>query len=646
MESKLNELTGKFKALNLIMGRVDNLLTEREKESLKRTEQSLRKKTNAIYELKEEIEELKFTNKESDEDVQTWATETETKLIDAKEKIELVRRVLSEIESEETIIKREKDEANRREAIDAETEKQMAIEKAKLERVHKDEERKRELEHQDLILQQQMKFEKARESNTEKSKELQVKNVKLPKLSITKFTGKFCDWLPFWNTFKAEIDSTDLPSVSKFGYLRELLEPTVRSEVAGLPFNTEGYERAKNILESEYGKTSEIINAYIQDIINLPVINGSSPAKIHEFYKILSHNVQSLQTLGKIERVNGNTRNVLEKLKGIKADLVRGEEGWQDWDLPRLVVALKKWKDINLVENSDDNQNKRASTRPGQRSNFYHAKDGERKRRACIYCNDSNHSSKDCTKITSVSERKKVLADRRLCFNCTGAKHRASDCKSTVTCQNCQEKHHTSICMKTVQQKLMTAAENNVPSVYPVVIVNVEGVKCRALLDTGAGSSYASAALLNCLKRRDCHRETRRVEMMLGAVTREMELSTINVQSVESDFNINVSVTKVEKPQLLQVDNPNYPQPIANYPHLREITMNENDRKPKLPIHLILRASDYICIKTNQPARVGKTGEPVAEQTKFGWTIIAKGGGIDYTALLLTQREHTQMHQA
>jgi hypothetical protein len=410
MESKLNELTGKFKALNLIMGRVDNLLTEREKESLKRTEQSLRKKTNAIYELKEEIEELKFTNKESDEDVQTWATETETKLIDAKEKIELVRRVLSEIESEETIIKREKDEANRREAIDAETEKQMAIEKAKLERVHKDEERKRELEHQDLILQQQMKFEKARESNTEKSKELQVKNVKLPKLSITKFTGKFCDWLPFWNTFKAEIDSTDLPSVSKFGYLRELLEPTVRSEVAGLPFNTEGYERAKNILESEYGKTSEIINAYIQDIINLPVINGSSPAKIHEFYKILSHNVQSLQTLGKIERVNGNTRNVLEKLKEIKADLVRGEEGWQDWDLPRLVVALKKWKDINLVENSDDNQNKRASTRPGQRSNFYHAKDGERKRRACIYCNDSNHSSKDCTKITSVSERKKVLA--------------------------------------------------------------------------------------------------------------------------------------------------------------------------------------------------------------------------------------------
>ena len=32
--------------------------------------------------------------------------------------------------------------------------------------------------------------------------------------------------------------------------------------------------------------------------------------------------------------------------------------------------------------------------------------------------------------------------------------------------------------------------------VYPVVVVEVAGVKCRALRDCGAGSSYASAALL------------------------------------------------------------------------------------------------------------------------------------------------------
>ena len=116
-------------------------------------------------------------------------------------------------------------EETRRKAINAETEKQIEIEKVgiELERKHKEEERKRELEHQDLILQQQMKFEKARESNVENSKENLVKNVKLPKLSITKFNGKFSEWLSFWNTFEAEIVSTNLPSASKFGYLKELL---------------------------------------------------------------------------------------------------------------------------------------------------------------------------------------------------------------------------------------------------------------------------------------------------------------------------------------------------------------------------------------------------------------------------------------
>ena len=48
------------------------------------------------------------------------------------------------------------------------------------------------------------------------------------------------------------------------------------------------YERAKNILKNEYGKTSEIINAHTQNIMGLPTITGTNPAKVHEFYKTLS----------------------------------------------------------------------------------------------------------------------------------------------------------------------------------------------------------------------------------------------------------------------------------------------------------------------------------------------------------------------
>ena len=34
---------------------------------------------------------------------------------------------------------------------------------------------------------------------------------------------------------------------------------------------------------------------------------------------------------------------------------------------------------------------------------------------------------------------------------------------------------------------------------YPLVVVKVNGIKCRALFNTGAGSSYASSTLIDRL---------------------------------------------------------------------------------------------------------------------------------------------------
>ena len=41
-----------------------------------------------------------------------------------------------------------------------------------------------------------------------------------------------------------------LVAVTKFAYVKELLEPKVRQEIDSLEFTTEGYERAKNILKT------------------------------------------------------------------------------------------------------------------------------------------------------------------------------------------------------------------------------------------------------------------------------------------------------------------------------------------------------------------------------------------------------------
>jgi hypothetical protein len=63
--------------------------------------------------------------------------------------------------------------------------------------------------------------------------------------------------------------------------------------IDGLPFTTEGYARAKNILKSRYVKESEIVNAYVQNIMTLQPVHRTNPNKIIEFYEKLLLNLQS-----------------------------------------------------------------------------------------------------------------------------------------------------------------------------------------------------------------------------------------------------------------------------------------------------------------------------------------------------------------
>ena len=272
------------------------------------------------------------------------------------------------------------------------------------------------------------------------------------------------------------------------------------------------------------------------------------------------------------------------------------------------------------------------------------AKDGERRKRVCVYCDSENHSSKDCSIITDVDKRKKLLAEKKLCFNCTGSKHHSADCKSTHKCSKCNMKHHSSICAK--KEQLLTAnGTSDGPLVYPAVVVSVEGVKCRALLDTGSGNSYALAALIDLLPKRSSRKEVRHVEMMLSSVTKEMELSTVRVEDVSGEFSMDVCVAKVDKGELLFVDNPHYEELIRSYQHLEGVKMEDDDQKPKLPVHLILGAGDYMRAKTSEKPRVGKMGEPVAERTKFGWTILAQGKELDYSAMFFAQTSQSDYEE-
>ena len=210
-----------------------------------------------------------------------------------------------------------------------------------------------EIELEKVKFQARAKLEKSVKMSFEDSENSSNIGAKLPKLEISKFQGTFLDWTRFWNQFEIEIDKAKLTQVAKFSYLKELLVPNVRASVDGLPFTTEGYEWAKHILKTKYGKSSEVANEHMQCIIGLSTIHGVDPAKIHEFHEKLTSHIQVLETMGKVKEIGGFMCATLDKLPDIRADLVRLDDNWQEWGFPELIESLRKWCDRNPIPRTD-----------------------------------------------------------------------------------------------------------------------------------------------------------------------------------------------------------------------------------------------------------------------------------------------------
>ena len=183
----------------------------------------------------------------------------------------------------------------------------------------------------------------------------------------------------------------------------------------------------------------------------------------------------------------------------------------------------------------------------------------------------------------------------------------------------------------------MTAAHVGEKVCHPVVVVKVNGVKCRALLDTGATGTYISALLVDLLKVKPARTLTRGIKTIMGLVTKRIETYDANISDTQGRFSLPVCATKIEQRELLSLENPNYPEMLKRYSHLKGVQMEETDTKKILPIHVILGTNEYTKIKMAGYQRVGEIGEPIAEQTRFAWTIMSSGAEVDIENMFLTQ---------
>lgn len=243
MKTIEKRIEGKLKLLKLLSEDMKSIIDKRDLETMERHLNTIQSKISEVQDLKVSAQELKFEEGEDESEIRKWSLEIEDNLRQFQGIGVELKEVVKEIKQKEA---EKEDKIKQEQRINLEKE----IERVKFE--------------------EKLNYEKKLESLQSKGPldtTHGASKVKLPKLIITKFNGTFTDWLRFWNQYDAEIDKSDISPVSKFSYLKELVSPSVRTSIDALPLTVEGYERAKTILKTKYGQTSEVVNAHIQCIL-------------------------------------------------------------------------------------------------------------------------------------------------------------------------------------------------------------------------------------------------------------------------------------------------------------------------------------------------------------------------------------------
>ena len=320
MDESKAKIETQFKLLDLAERETEKIIARNRTGEIERHLNYVERKLETIQDMKDEVQEFMVFNEEQMENLEEWSNQLEESVLRYHVLVDKLKNEVRATMKMEEDLEKQKEEEKHEQKFQRRMEEELEIEKKK------------------KLGIQKKSYKKRREI----VREGRYRNVKLPKLIITKFEGTHIDWFCYWNQYEPEIDRSELHPVSKFNYLKELLAPKVRLLIDALTFTSEGYSRAIAILKAKFGKLSEVSAAHIQCVLSLPVITNSNRNRVHEFYEKLVISVQALETMNKLKEINGYVRLTLDKLPGIRADLVRLDHNWQEWHFAKLLDSLRR----------------------------------------------------------------------------------------------------------------------------------------------------------------------------------------------------------------------------------------------------------------------------------------------------------------
>ena len=302
----------------------------------------------------------------------------------------------------------------------------------------------------------------------------------LPKREISIFDGTdLTKFRPFIISFERVIEAKCSNSADKLVYLEQYTAGKPQNLVKSCQHYNPvfGFERAKELLSSEYGNQFKIANAYINKIEKWPEVKNEDKEALQDLSIFLLDCSNYLDNMSMSNQLQ-NPRQIMSIVAKLP---IKMRERWRRKVFSIQSVAAVTFQHLvefvdeevrilnqplfgTIYEDSKPVIKRQVLTTSSKEDN----KDSGSTKKVCLYCDKLNHYMASCRnfKALSTSQKSNVLKEKGLCFGCFGDNHFRKDCKKPLKCFKCEQQHPTILHDFYSEKPIREQSENpgNVPS--------------------------------------------------------------------------------------------------------------------------------------------------------------------------------------
>jgi hypothetical protein len=123
--------------------------------------------------------------------------------------------------------------------------------------------------------------------------------IRIPELTLPKFSGGFDNWIGFWQLYEEAIHKEKkYAKIEKFSYLLSCLSSEIRKDLeAKFPLSTENYELAIAYLKKQHGNKRLIITKHFSELFKIEPIEKENLDELQTLVNCYSTNIEQAKRM-------------------------------------------------------------------------------------------------------------------------------------------------------------------------------------------------------------------------------------------------------------------------------------------------------------------------------------------------------------